>query len=516
MTEKQIALLFINDFADHGNERFYFVSDQVVQEVSASEVVNQEAELICHDYWLIAPALYRQTKSLPKNVIDVEELRISTSGLREDRENRESRDVCTALLELDLLKEEVVGNYRNILFKNAALDKDSFALVGEALLRLARNVKEQAQAAKEWERYSTIERPVSEYLIRSVVNGIAINGVALRKHKDDIDFAYYMALKEFSAKYCLPLEVPSDDDVIDYLSPKGFDFSGVGVDYVLNFVPTADGFSDRLLELRKIATSRFVLNAVPLSAKRIFPIVDSFGSITSRIYYKDPSLQNLAKRHRDIVAPDVGKKLSYVDFGQFEAGIMGAISGDQKMLALFSSGDLYSLAAEEIFNDASKRKPAKRLFLSYAYGMKKRNLIDASVEFGAPRAVAKAFFNQFVAFEKWKSEIWETFKSDGRIGAATGNYMARSGSGDLSDKEKRSAVSQVIQGTASLIFKKALLKMSLLPQVELKVPMHDAVLFQHSEDFDPNEIANIFADVVTEHFDGKIIGKASVTNFFLD
>lgn len=516
MTEKKITLLFVNDFVGNGEDKFFFVSDKSVQEVSANEVVKQEAELICHDYWLIAPALYKKTKSLPGKVMDVEELRISTSGLREDRENRDSRDVCTILLELDLIKEDVIGKYRNILFKNATPDDDTFILIGEALQRLSNDVEAKAKAANEWRRYSTIERPVSEYLIRSVASGIAINSAALRKHKNDIEFAYYMALKEFSAKYSLPLEIPSDDEIIDYLSPKGFDFSGVGVDYVLNFVPTADGFSDRLLELRKIATTRMVLNAIPFSEKRIFPIVDYFGSITSRIYYKDPSLQNLAKRHRDIIAPDEGMKLSYVDFGQFEAGIMGALSGDQNMLDLFASGDLYSLVAEKIFADASIRKPAKRLFLSYAYGMKRKSLIDAAVEFGAQRNVAKDFFNQFSKFESWKAELWVEFKNSGRIGTAFGNYLSRSSSGDLSEKEKRSAVSQVVQGTASLIFKKALLKLSLLTTVELKVPMHDAVLFQHPEDFDPTEVANMFAAVVTEHFDGKIIGKASVANFILD
>lgn len=516
MTEKKIALIFVNDFADRGGERYFFASGDSVREVSAEEVVAQEAELVCHDYWLIAPTLHKKTKSLPKIVMDVEELWISTSGLREDRENRDSRDVCSILVELDFIKEDVVGRYRNIVFKNSALDAETFFLVGEALLRLSNDVEAKAKAANEWERYLTIERPVSEYLVRSVASGIAINGEALRKHKNNIEFAYYMALKEFSSKYNLPLEIPSDDDVVDYLSPKGFDFSGVGVDYVLNFVPMTDGFSDRLLELKKIATSRKVLNAIPFSEKRIFPIVDHFGSITSRIYYKDPSLQNLAKRHRDIISPDEGMMLSYVDFGQFEAGIMGALSGDQSMLDLFSAGDLYSLVAEKVFSDASKRKPAKRLFLSYAYGMKRKSLIDAAVKFGAQRDVAKAFFNQFSTFESWKLGVWAEFLGSGRIGTSCGNYLSRGSSDELSEKEKRSAVSQVVQGTASLIFKKALLKLSLLTKVELKIPMHDAVLFQHPADFDPAEVAKAFAEVITEHFAGKITGKASVANFILD
>lgn len=510
------ALLFINDFSDRGAEKFYLVSENSIKEVTAQEIVSQEIELICHDYWLIAPAIYKKTNSLPKYVMDVEELRISTSGFREDRENREKKDVCTALLKLEYITEETAGRYRNIVFKNANFDAEVFITISAAIIRLWDKVKQEAESANEWERYITLERPVSDYLHRSVAKGIAINSESLRQHKKNIEHSYYMALKEFSAKYELPLEVPSDDDVIDYLSPKGFDFSGVGINYILNFVPEPDGFTERLLELRKIATSRMVLNSIPLSQNRIYPIVDSFGSITSRIYYKDPSLQNLSKAHRNIISADDGMKLSYVDFGQFEAGIMGALSDDEKMIELFSSGDLYNSVAETIFADTSKRKAAKRLFLSYAYGMKKKSLIDAAVEFGAQRNSAKDFFNQFSRFEEWKSGIWSEFYKNSRIGTSFGNFLSRIGPQELTEKEKRSAVSQVVQGTASLIFKKALLRMSFLSHIQLKVPMHDAVLFQHPADFDPREVADLFSNVMTEHFEGKITGKASVTDFFLD
>lgn len=513
---KKVALLFVNDFADRGAERFYLLSGDSITEAAAEDVVAQDQELICHDYWLIAQALYNKTNLLPKLVTDVEELRISTSGYREDRESRDKKDVCSVLLKLEYINEETIERYRNIVFKNAAFDAETFALVGAALIRLSDDVETRAKDANEWERYTTLERPVGDYLLRSVAKGIAIDSEALRHHKINIEHSYYMALKEFSAKYKLPLEVPSDDDIIDYLSPKGFDFFGVGIEYVLNFVPMPDGFSERLLELRKIATSRMILNAIPLSQKRIFPIVDTFGSITSRIYFKDPSLQNLSKRHRNIISADEGMRLSYVDFGQFEAGIMGALSDDQCMLELFSSGDLYTLVAEMIFKDPSKRKDAKRLFLSYAYGMKRKNLIDAAVEFGAQRDAAKAFFNQFSRFEQWKSEVWSEFHTEGSIGTAFGNFLSRVGSDKLTEKEKRSAVSQVVQGTASLIFKKALLKLSLLAGIELKIPMHDAVLFQHPDNFDPQEVANLFADVMTEHFGGKIKGKASVVDYVLD
>lgn len=514
MTKKTV-LLFVIDFSDGGADKFYLLADGIIAEAAAEEVVGHQGELICHDYWLISSILHKRTRRFPRAVTDVEELRISTSGDRDDRKNRDKKDVLLVLRKLEYLSEEVIGRYRNIVFKNSQFDAETFKAVGAALLRLSSDVEEAAKIANEWERYLQIERPVRDYLLRSSGDGIAINSDALRGHKQDIDHSYYMALKEFSAKFTLPLEVPSDDDIVRYLVPKGFDFSGVGLDYVLRFVPMQDGFSEQVLELRRIATSRAVLNSISLSNKRIFPIVDSFGSITSRIYYKDPSLQNLSKKHRDVISADNGKKLSYVDFGQFEAGIMGVLSGDEYMLELFSAGDLYGLAAEKIFFDVTKRKTAKRLFLSYAYGMKRRSLIDAAVEYGADRQVAKDFFNKFKKFEGWKLDVYSEFQEKSRVGTVMGNFLSRTGSGRLSEKEKRSAISQVVQGTASLIFKKALLALSQLESVQLKIPMHDAVLFQHASDFNPQEVADLFSYVMTEHFDGKIEGKASVADFIL-
>lgn len=104
-------------------------------------------------------------------------------------------------------------------------------------------------------------------------------------------------------------------------------------------------------------------------------------------------MQNLAKQHRDILIPDEGKLFSYVDYDQYEAGIMAALSGDSVLTKLYAEGDLYEIAAESIFRDVTKRKEAKRLFLSYAYGMRHRDLIDAAYGYGADRQHAKVFLN---------------------------------------------------------------------------------------------------------------------------
>ncbi|MFH7416855.1 DNA polymerase I, partial [Pseudomonas syringae pv. tagetis] len=58
----------------------------------------------------------------------------------------------------------------------------------------------------------------------------------------------------------------------------------------------------------------------------------------------------------------------------------------------------------------------------------------------------------------WNISVHALFETDQRIGTALVNHLRRDGAGPLTEKEKRSAVSQLVQGTASLIFKKSLIK----------------------------------------------------------
>lgn len=512
MIDPKQAFIFIKDYSNMGGDRFFLISEERIVEIAVDALIVVPGEVVCHDYWLIAPTIFSQTKSLPQFITDVEELRISTSGMKADRESRDKIDIFLSLKEfanLDLLNE-----YRKIFNRKIGVNIDVLREIGKALIKLSDAIESKAKNVGEWIRYLEIDRPVSNYLIGSAAKGIAIDEAALRRHKKRIEFEYFMALKEFSSRYSMPLELPSDEDVVEYLLPKGYDFSGVTVDYVLNFVPMSDGFAEELLKLRRISVSRRVLDAIPISQRRIYPIVDAFGSITSRIYYKDPSLQSLSKRHRDIITSDVGMVLSYIDYDQYEAGIMAALSRDKLLLDLYAFGDLYVFAAEVIFNDRGRRKEAKRLFLSYAYGMKRQNLIDAACKYGADRKAAKSFFDQFKVFEKWKLSLYEEFEKEGRIGTVMGNYLCRNQAGNLTDKEKRSAVSQVVQGTASLIFKKALLKISLIKDIHIMIPMHDAILFQHPVGYDTSILLEIFSGVMSKHFEKVIEGKASIARFF--
>ena len=84
----------------------------------------------------------------------------------------------------------------------------------------------------------------------------------------------------------------------------------------------------------------------------------------------------------------------------------------------------------------------------------------------------------------------------------------------MTEKEKRQAVSHVIQGTATYIFKKSILKLSKVEGIDILIPMHDAVLFQHTNKTDSNKAKEIFENVMTEILP-SITGKASLEDFYV-
>lgn len=217
--------------------------------------------------------------------------------------------------------------------------------------------------------------------------------------------------------------------------------------------------------------------------ERTFPSFFGFGTITSRIILRQPSLQNLRKTNRDIIIPDSGKKFLYVDFSQFEAGILASLSKDTKLIELYNS-DIYEDLAEKVLMNRALRKEAKIIFYRYMYG-------DDSLN-----KEAKNFFKNFKELEKFKIVVENELKEKNRIGTKYGNYRHASNENNIW------ALSHVVQSTASYIYKRALLKVQKeVKAAEFIIPMHDGTVYQINEleyDVTKTAIERIYKDVFKE------------------
>lgn len=505
-------LLFTKDFTGRGADSFYWFNDGQLVETDAQNVVSFPGAVVCHDFWLIRDVLFDTTGTLPIAIIDLDEFRISISGDPGDRLAREKHDI-TAALERHGAGQDVCSAYKRIFNKAAPFEPEVAAQAGAALVRMYLALWAQAALAGEAERFFDVEVPVYRLLQLAMAAGIAINSRQLSNMRAEAEHDYFTCLKTYSARHDMPLEVPSRSALEERLRSEGFDLDEVSIEYLLEYVPHERDFGGDTMALQEADAARRVLGSLTLSTTATRPVVDVFGSRTSRIHLRSPSLQNIPKKYRGIIEAHEGSKLSYVDFDQYEVGIMAALSGDPELMKLYSAGDMYNLFAAMHLGLWGKRKAAKQLFLSYAYGMSSKALIDAAVSLGVDRPRAKAAFRLFGQYEAWKEVIWTDFRSNGRVATQLGNHYLRGKHGPLTGKEQRSAVSQVVQGTASLIFKKALLEVAKLDDVTIILPMHDALLFEHRSPGTAGAVVAAFQTAMTTTLGGRVNGKASVGEF---
>lgn len=506
------VMLFIKDFSGQGVDCFYWLEDDQLRETSADQILGFHGAVVCHDFWIIRDVLFDQTQDLPKIIIDLDEFRMAISGDPEDRLSREKMDITGELGRYGA-SPEICSNYKLMFHRGMKFDTDVACEAAKAMARMYFALCTEASANGELERFLTVEVPAYRLLQKAMSSGIAINSTGLSEKRREAEHDYFFCLKNYSAKHDMPLETPTRAAIEERLNETGFDLSGVSTEYVLEFLPHEGDFGLDTLNLWDLDAAKRVLSSLTLSSDRTRPIIDVFGSRTSRVHLRNPLLQNMSKKYRAIIAARQGAKLCYVDFDQYEVGIMAAMSEDQELAALYRAGDMYDLFATTHLGLTGNRKAAKQLFLSYAYGMNRKALVDAAVALGADRERAKAAFRLFSRYEEWKKSVWSEFGREGRITTIQGNHYKRIEKGNLSAKEQRSAVSQVVQGTASLIFKKALLEVGNLEDVTIVLPMHDALLFEYRLADTPSKVVAAFEKVMTEQLQGRVNGKASIGQF---
>lgn len=507
-------LIYQKDFAENGNDRYFLYDAGSFQEVTAEALLQIDKTIVTHDYWLIANSIYESVKALPQNVLDVVLLAKINAGVKAADSGDQPWDIANTIKPLFNDKEDF-DKYIQMYYRRTELGEETYMLFSHKLAEFAESAVEKANELGELERFVTLELPLFNVLVLSACKGIRVDNAILRQHKEQLEFDYIRQLKQFAEKHNVLYQVPGDGEIREKLSDLGYDTEGYSLDFLMEFIPSKEGYTDDLLSLQKLYKSFRIFNGISTSKRRIYPIVESHWTSTGRIYQKSPSLQNISKRYRDIFIADNDLQLNYVDYDQFEVGIMAAISGDDKMKAIYENSDAYLELSKTVFEDEKMRGKAKILFLSYTYGMSMENILSSVSSLDGNKKAAKQYFSDFSTFEGWKEDVYTRYESEGHVSTIKGNLLYRTSDGDLNEKEKRTCVNHVIQGTATYIFKEALLELSKQDNVDVLIPMHDAALFQHPESFDPQVAVTIFQDKMTEILESKIQGKASLEPFYV-
>jgi hypothetical protein len=390
-------------------------------------------------------------------------------------------------------------------------------------------ISEELERLGELERFTKIEIPVQQLMHQRQAMGLVVDATKSRILLAKAKSEKYEAMLRVGATlnhnptgltYRSVLPFLSDTDASSLSA-----FSGSRS--LPSYFKMAANTSHLARDFRALITANRNIKSLltfATSEGRVFPTFDTMGTVTGRILTSSPNIQQLKRSYRGAIQADPGKQSAYLDFAQYEPGVLAQFVGPGRYRDMYNRGDVYTSLSEAVFKDPSKRDLSKQIFIAFCYGMELESmgrLLEGSSkpEKSAPYAtLVGEFFRQFPELTSFKRKCEADLQSAGFIGTPLGNRRIRRCAGDLNRRERGWAMNQVVQGTASLIFKETLLSLSKRFGPEsILMPIHDAVWLQvPAECMEPAEFHLAAANEMKAVFSKwcpDVTGKVKATAF---
>lgn len=361
------------------------------------------------------------------------------------------------------------------------------ALRAQAILELAAVLEPELDARDQRPLLTDLELPLVPVLARMERAGIAVHlgvlaeigetlGDRIRDLREEI---HRWAEGEFN------LDSPKQLQVVlfDRLGlPKTKKIkTGYSTDeHALSSLIDAHPIVEPLLEYRKVSKLKgtYVDALPPLVNPRTGRIHAEFNqavAVTGRLSSQNPNMQNMPIRthegreiRRAFVPGDGCTALLVADYSQIELRVMAHLSGDEGLIAAFTSGeDIHATTAAMVWDlpidavDNTLRSRIKGMTYGLAYGL---SAFGLSQQLGIPpdeaRALMEAYFARFPKVHAYLQGVVEQARRDGYTSTMFGRrrYLPDLVSDNRQRREmaERMALNAPIQGTAADIIKKAM------------------------------------------------------------
>jgi DNA polymerase-1 len=205
---------------------------------------------------------------------------------------------------------------------------------------------------------------------------------------------------------------------------------------------------------------------------RLHPNFHLHRTATGRLSSSDPNLQNVPRDTsvRGLFRADDGCHLVVADYDQIELRVMAMFSKDPNMMEIFTTGiDIHAGAAGLLFDkdpaevSGEERQIGKAANFLTAYGGGAGKLsATTGITLSKAKSIISQYYEQFSVLGKWKSLVVARAKRDGHVTTISGRRRRlpdiNSSKDDLRSRAERQAVNAVVQGSASDICKKAMIK----------------------------------------------------------
>jgi len=224
------------------------------------------------------------------------------------------------------------------------------------------------------------------------------------------------------------------------------------------------------------------------------------GTHTGRQTSRWPNLLGLDRVLRPLVIPEPGYGIGEVDWTQVEVGVAAALYGDDKMVRMFNSGDIYSAMAQHFFREKlieedliitgkefkekhkDLRDQMKSCTLGIIYGITPVGLAQT---LGTSKSKAAALQERFMAmFPRLQAALILSAQCGAIRGYAftiSGLKRYRAKSGEATRWERNWLTNHPVQGSAAVVFKAAGNRLDKLYQkydARIIIPLHDAYIFE--------------------------------------
>ena len=380
------------------------------------------------------------------------------------------------ILKKELVKKSVYSVYQNI-------DKPMISVLIDAELKGIEVDKIQLQRLSEF-----FEKKLSELESRIFTTvGVKFN-IGSPKQLGEILFE---KLKLPGGKKNKSGSFQTGADILEDLSSKGFEITS------------------HLLEWRKISKlkstySDSLMLHVNNFTGRVHSSFNLAGTSTGRLSSSDPNLQNIpirdaeGKKIREAFIAREGAKLLSLDYNQIELRLLAHIADVKGLKEAFKNNiDIHSSTASQIFKvpienvDASLRRKAKAINFGIIYGISSFGLSrNLKITRSESQEFIDNYFKQFPEIRDYMKTTVEMAKNSGFVTTLFNRriYLPNIDTkGPAGGFAERAAINAPIQGSASDIIKRAMIKIheflkeSRL-EADLLLQVHDELIFETNND----------------------------------
>jgi DNA polymerase-1 len=503
----------------------YYLCDENEEPTPVSPQALSESSflLISYECATLIDDFRRAGINSPKNLVDISNALRQCTGIPRDEGGEKHWSTWAAMA--PFFSNSLDAEYFKNIFRSSVPHPDKAELVqlvihaANALRTLWAQTIQRLEQRNEIERFFQVEIPVQTIFNHRQYNGIALDKKIINtliETNSDEKYAAYSSIASVLGR-----------------SPAGMNFWNIRAYLHLTDVAHLSAIEDgsRLQDAFKIAAfhSEFARNfLIYIDASRdekilqralgeesrLYPIFNVMGTVSGRILVADPYLQQLRKRYRGLISSDADLKLQYLDYSQFEPGIVAYLSEDEALIEAYNSDDVYLSLSERMFGERNQRDLSKKIYLAFCYGMSAEGiakLIAKSETSTEPQerfaSTISDFFATFPGLTRLRIESEKLLVEHGFVGSIFGNNRHRTNQGELRAKERRWSLNQRVQATASLVFKEATIALAKeFGEDSILLPVHDAVLMQFKNDMNFESNTKRAISIMTNIFGSRCPG----------